>query len=150
MSFGPQSAIILYFIAMLGLWKAIPAGVFLNISPLIIGIITFLGSFTTALLIFLFGGRIKQFILDRSENRRMQKKRGKIQHLIDRYGLVGLGILGTITVGPAASVAMGIIITKKRKKLLLWITAGIMLWSGVLTVLATLAYDMFKRLAFLP
>jgi len=149
MKLGPHSIIILYFIAMIGLWKAVPAGVFFNLPPLIIGIITFSGSFTTTLLVFLFGGRIKRYLLERSENRRVKKRRGKIQRLVDKYGLVGLGLLGTITVGSAVSVAMGIIITDKKKELFLWITAGIFFWSVALTALATLAYDVFNRLTVL-
>jgi membrane protein DedA with SNARE-associated domain len=146
---GPHRAFVLYLIALLGIWKAVPAGVFLSLSPLFIWLVTFLGSFTTTTLIYLFGGRIKRYLRERSENRRVQRKLQKIQHLIDRYGLIGLGLAGTIMVGPALSVAVGLVITEEKEKLLLWVNAGNLFWSLALTALATLAYDLFTRLSVL-
>ncbi|MFW6181286.1 MAG: small multi-drug export protein, partial [Spirochaetota bacterium] len=141
---GPHRAFVLYLIALLGIWKAVPAGVFFHLSPLLIWLITFLGALTSSVLIYLFGGRIKRYIMERTDNRRVQRKLRRIQHLIDRFGLIGLGLVGTITVGPAASVAVGLVVTEEKRKLLLWVTAGNFFWSTALTALAILAGTLEK------
>jgi hypothetical protein len=67
--------------------------------------------------------------------------------LFEKYGIPGMGILGTLLLGPNMTMAMGMIIVKKEKALLLWTGLGIIVWTVVLTLIGTYSVELFQELA---
>jgi len=124
---------VILFLGVLGIWKSVPVGFILNMHPLLVCTMTILGASLGVLLIYLIGSNLKRRILSLSG--KSNKKQQKINKIFDRYGVPGLGMLATLVVGPALTMALGLTIVKNGKNLLLWTNIGIVVWSVLLTLI---------------
>jgi membrane protein DedA with SNARE-associated domain len=136
---------IIFLIAILGIWKSIPLGFILNIDPLWTGIMTVLGALGGIVVLFFLGGTTKRFVLKRLERKGFRRKEQKMNRLMERYGIIGLGIFGTLVMGPNATMAIGLVIVRSNAKLLLWTSVGVLLWTAVLTLIGTLGLGLFHQ-----
>lgn len=137
---------IIFLTGLLGVWKAIPVGLALQCNALTIMIMTAAGALVAIVIIYLLGSKIKEWILKRLKKGKSEKKKGRLTALLDKYGVPGMGILGTLLLGPNMTMAMGMIIVKKEKSLLLWTAAGIIIWTVVLTLVGTYSVELFEKL----
>jgi membrane protein DedA with SNARE-associated domain len=137
---------IVFLTGMLGVWKAIPVGLALQCNALTIILMTASGALVSIFIIFLMGRRIKQYILKRLNKGKSAKKKGRLMVLLDKYGIIGMGIFGTLILGPNMTMAMGLVIVTKEKSLLLWTAAGIIIWTVVLTMIGTYSVELFENL----
>jgi len=143
-----HNLVIIYLTGMLGIWKAIPVGIILNASPLSICLMTILGASTTVVVIYLFGGWVRQFVLSKLNKNKLNKTKKKTNKLLARYGVIGLGLFGTMTMGPNMAILLGLIVVKARIILLAWIIIGILVWTAILTTAAALSFELFERIVF--
>jgi hypothetical protein len=58
-----------------------------------------------------------------------------ITRIWNKYGIVGLGILGTITVGAPISIAVGAGLNVNLKKLLVWCCIGVITRCILFTII---------------
>jgi membrane protein DedA with SNARE-associated domain len=98
--------IIVFFAAMLGIWKAVPIGILLKSPPVLVCITTVFGASISASGVFFFGYRFKDAIQKRMNYKRMVKKQQRGKRLLDHYGVIGLGIFGTLI--PVSSSRMSV------------------------------------------
>jgi membrane protein DedA with SNARE-associated domain len=137
---------IIFLTGMLGVWKAIPVGLALQCNALTIILMTASGALVSIFIIFLMGRRIKQWILKRLNKGKSTKRKDRLAVLLDKYGIIGMGIFGTLILGPNMTMAMGLVIVTKEKSLLLWTAAGIIIWTVVLTMIGTYSVELFENL----
>ena len=137
---------IIFLIGLLGVWKAIPVGLALQCNTLTIILMTACGALVAITIIFLLERKIKEWILKRLNKGRSTKKKGRLNALFEKYGIIGMGIFGTLLLGPNMTMAMGMIIVKKEKQLLLWTAAGIIIWTVVLTLIGRYSIEFFNKL----
>jgi len=64
----------------------------------------------------------------------------------DRYGVVGLGLLAPLLVGAPLGTALGLLPGAPVRRLLLWVSVGIVLWSALLTAAGALGLAGFETL----
>jgi membrane protein DedA with SNARE-associated domain len=145
-----QRLIIVFLVGTIGIWKAVPAGFLLKVPPVLIFIMTVLGASAGVSTIYVFGKWITSYIKKKKDSRRIGHKQSRARNLFEKYGIIGFALLGTILMGPQITMAMGLIIVKTQKKLFLWILAGIVAWTGVLTILAALGIELFTKLSLFP
>jgi membrane protein DedA with SNARE-associated domain len=138
---------IIFLTGLLGVWKAIPVGLALGCNAFTIILMTGTGALLAIVIIYLLGSRVKKWILKRLDKGKSEKKKGKLNSLLEKYGIPGMGILGTLLLGPNMTMAMGMIIVKKEKALLLWTAVGIVIWTVVLTFIGTYSVELFQELA---
>jgi membrane protein YqaA with SNARE-associated domain len=141
--------IVVYLIGMLGIQKAIPVGIVLNIPPQSICLMTILGASTVVILIYVLGSKVRMLVVRRMEGKRLNTKKKKIDKLMLKFGVIGLGLLGTLIMGSHLTTLIGLIVVHEKTKLLLWIIIGILFWTSLLTAVAELSSDLFKRVLFL-
>ena len=135
---------IIYLLGAAGIWKSIPAGFILNASPVSICLFTILGAFSAILLIYLLGSRVKMYIFKRLHKSGMRKKSDRIEGLFEKYGGIGVGLLGTVMIGPNMTMALGLAIIKSEKTILVWTLAGTAFWSIVLTIIGHYGISIFN------
>jgi hypothetical protein len=126
----------IYLAGITGIWKGVPVGFALQAHPVMTAIFTALGSITVVLILLFSGERLKKWILERYSTRRLERKKGKLLGLMDRYGVAGLGLIASGVIGPVLSTLLGVVVIEKTRKLLVFLIAGVILWSGLLTILA--------------
>ena len=134
----------IYLVGIAGIWKAIPVGIALKSHPVEIASFTALGSITTVLLLFYFGERVKVWINKKWSKEKMESKKGKFSAIMDKYGVVGLGIICPGIFGPISTILVGLLIVKNTAKLMPYLIIGIILWSFALTWFAVSGYELVK------
>jgi len=104
------------------------------------------GALVAIVIIYLLGRKVKKWILNRINKGKSVSKKGKLNRLFEKYGVPGMGIIGTLLLGPNMTMAMGMIIVKKERSLLVWTAAGIIIWTVVLTLIGTYSVELFQEL----
>ncbi|MFS0557309.1 small multi-drug export protein [Brevibacillus sp. 179-C9.3 HS] len=116
---------------MLELWAAIPVGFMLKLPPVLIGIFSAVGAIISAGVIIFVGGSLRNWLLKRVEKR--SKRQGRMWQIWDKYGVIGLGLASPLLTGAPLGAAIGISLGAPTKKLMFWMTVGIIIWSAILT-----------------
>lgn len=141
--------ILVKFISVVGLsiielWAAIPAGMALNLHPLLICIASATGAIIGALLIILFGDVLRKRLLKKKNKK--ERTKGRIYLIWEKYGVIGLGLLSPLITGALLGAAIGISLGAAPRKLILWLSIGIVIWAVLLTAIGTLGLEGFRLL----
>ena len=129
-------------LGIIELWAAIPAGTALKLHPLLNGLAAGLGAIIGALLVIILGDRLRNWLLKKKEKE--QKNKGWIYRIWEKYGVIGLGILSPLITGSLLGAAIGISLGASPKRLILWMSVGIVIWTIVLTIISTLGFAVFE------
>ncbi|MBN2174629.1 MAG: small multi-drug export protein [Bacteroidales bacterium] len=140
------NSLIVFLTGILGIWKAIPVGLLLKLNPPMIFFMTASGAIVGVSLLYFFGNRIRIYISNRRTKKGKTGKERKAAHLLEKYGVPGLGFFGCLIMGPNMTIILGLILVKSRKQLYWWTVAGIIAWSLVLTIIASLSLEVFIKL----
>lgn len=134
----------IYLVGIAGIWKAIPVGIALQAHPIETASFTALGSITTVILLYYFGERVKKYVMKKWSQEKLDSKKGRLSHIMDKYGTAGLGIICPGLFGPITTIIVGLLIVKPTGKLMPYLIIGIILWSFALTYIAVTGVDFFK------
>jgi membrane protein DedA with SNARE-associated domain len=137
--------VVIYLLALTGIIKAVPMGFVLQAPPIMIGLMTLLGGFTSVIFLFFFGYRFKKIILRGMGRKGLEKKRKRGTELLEKYGVAGLGLFGPILIGSAVTIILGILVSDQRRRVLLWSLIGIILWTTVLSLAAAVGLEFVDR-----
>ena len=125
------SGLIIFGLAVLELWVAIPAGFALSIDPLMIILLSSSGNIVGVLIILFIGENFRDRILNWSLGEKM--KNSHAFQIWNKYGLIGLGLSSPLLFGAWLGTAIGIVLEAPNGRLMLWLIIGIVLWSISLT-----------------
>lgn len=126
--------------AFFSFWSAIPAGVALNLSPLLVAVTTTISYASGAALVALVGAPLRERIRRLMEGRQ-NKAAARPNRMLrlallawERFGLVGLALLAPMTVGAQVGAVIGLSFGARPLRLILALTAGAALWSALITL----------------
>ena len=122
----------------LELWAAVPAGLALQLHPIVVGSTAALGATLSALAVVLLGGRVRIWLLGRHGGKQKGGRQKLIQDAWHRFGVIGLGLLAPLLTGAPLGAALGVALGAPTGRLLFWVILGIALWATVLTLAAML------------
>lgn len=122
-------------LATFEIYAAIPAGFAFNLSPWAILLASVTGGLTSVFVAAFLGEKIKAFFMRFKKPKSEKPKEGMVHSLWNKYGIVGLGFLGTVLVGAPASIAVGIGFNASLKKLLTWCCIGVVTRCLVFTII---------------
>lgn len=108
-------------------YAAIAAGVAFGLSPLTICIATITGGVAGVYITAYMGDKIKKLI-EKYRPAKAKAESGKhqfIKKLWRRYGVFGVGFIGTFLVGAVISIGVGLGFNVTRKPLMMWCVAAI-------------------------
>ena len=139
------SIISVFLVSVIELWLGIPLGLYLNLDPILIVIISAAGSILSAVLVIILGENVRKWFIkwrygDKSP------EHGKIYDIWEKYGVIGLGLLSPLLFGAPLGAALGIGFGASKNRLLLWMTVGILIWSLILTSAALYGILSFQSL----
>ncbi|TDF98885.1 small multi-drug export protein [Paenibacillus piri] len=130
---------------ILELWAAIPLGFTLQLPPVATGICSALGSIVAAAVIIFFGKSFRNWLVQRFQ-RKNERKETTMSRVWKKYGIIGLGFLSPLLTGSPLGAAIGVSLGAEPRRLMLWMTLGIVFWSAVLTTalaLGIMSYTSF-------
>lgn len=128
----------IFGLAWFSFWTAIPAGLALSIHPIAIILITSTSYISGILICILPAQSVRIWVMKRFGKQLDQSTQDDrfIMRLWHRYGIIGFGLIAPMTVGAQLGAIIGIALNIPRKKLVLWMIIGVILWSVGLTLLA--------------
>ena len=135
--------LILFCVGSLGLWMAIPVGLAYGFNPYVIAITIILGSACSTTLVYIFGSRVKRYVMSKRGERYLGKSKAKMHRYLNKYGVIGLGLLLPGIFGPMLGMAIGITIVRASKRLLIWSLIGNVIWSILLSGIGALGITIF-------
>lgn len=130
-------------LASFEIYAAIPAGFAFNLSPLTILAATILGGLAGVFVAAFLGDRIRHFFTRNKKKSEEKPKTGLAHRLWDKYGIIGLGFIGTMTVGAPASLAVGLSMGASTKKLVTWCCLGVIARCTLFTTIGHFGVQLF-------
>lgn len=132
-------------LGIIELWLAIPAGIALQLHPLLIGSASALGAAIGAIVVIFFGERLRNWLLSKrkdktGEEEEKQEDKKLINKIWDKYGVIGLGLLSPLLTGAPLGAAIGISLGASSKRLFTWMGVGIAIWAIILTAISVLGF----------
>jgi membrane protein YqaA with SNARE-associated domain len=123
-------------LATFEVYAAIPAGFAFKLSPLLIFIASTIGGLIGVFMAAYLGKQIKNFF-NKYRKVREEKKApdGLVLKIWNKYGVIGLGFLGTMTVGAPISIGVGVGFNVPINKLVIWCCVGVITRCALFTSL---------------
>ena len=134
---------ILFLVGSFGLWMAIPVGMAYGFSPVVIAITIILGSATSTSIVYVFGNKVKRYVMSKRGERYLGKSKAKMHRYLNKYGVIGLGLLLPGIFGPALGMAIGITLVRATKRLWIWTLVGNVIWSILMASVGALGITIF-------
>lgn len=129
-------------LATFEVYAAIPAGFAFGMHPGTIFTASTIGGLVGVFVAAFLGDRIRAFF--RKNKPAVEKpKTGLAYRLWDKYGIIGLGFLGTMTVGAPISLAVGVGFNAPIKKLVTWCCVGVLVRCAVFTAVGHYGLQLF-------
>jgi hypothetical protein len=128
----------IFALAFFYFWPAIPAGLALGLSPVVVIITTSLSYACGAAVVTLLGERVREWVMRRLGRKADANPDSLIRRIWKKYGLVGLGLLAPMTVGAQIGAAVGLALNGQPRRLFLALALGGLVWSIALTAAVSL------------
>ena len=132
-------------LATFEIYAAIPAGFAFKLSPWIIFFAALAGGIIGVLIAAFLGEKIEKFIAKfrKPKTSPKENKPNLARKLWDKYGIVGLGVLGTFTVGAPVSIAAGVGLNINMHKLATWCCVGVLARCVIFTLVGYYGAKLF-------
>lgn len=122
-------------LATFEIYAAIPAGFAFGLPAWIIFLASLAGGLTGVFIAAFLGDKIKGLVARYRKPKVKEVKTDTLAHRIwNRFGVIGLGLMGTFTVGAPISIAVGVGLNASLKKLVFWCCMGVLARCLVFTV----------------
>ena len=114
-------------LATFEIYVAIPTGFAFHLSPWIIFFASVAGGLTGVFVVAFLGEAIKKFFARfRKTSSVKEVNTDTLAHRIwNKFGIIGLGFLGTLLVGAPISIAVGLGFNAQMHKLIIWCCVGV-------------------------
>ncbi|MEO5945707.1 MAG: small multi-drug export protein [Chitinophagaceae bacterium] len=130
-------------LATFEIYAAIPAGLAFGLSPWVIFLASLTGGIVGVYVTIFLGDRIKAFFAKYKKPKEEKPKTGLIYRIWGKYGVIGLGFLGTITVGAPISIAVGYSFNVSVVKLITWCCIGVVTRCAIFTTVGHYGLKVF-------
>ena len=123
-------------LASFEIYAAIPAGFAFGLSPWIIFFASIVGGIAGVFVAAFLGDKIRALASKyrKKKEKEEKPKSGMVYRIWDKYGIIGLGFLGTMTVGAPVSIAVGVGFNAPLKKLITWCCLGVITRCIIFTI----------------
>jgi membrane protein YqaA with SNARE-associated domain len=135
--------LILFLVGSFGLWLAIPVGLAYGFNPVVIALTIIMGSATSTTIVYIFGSKVKRYVMSKRGEQYLGKTKAKMYRYLNKYGLIGLGLLLPGIFGPALGMAIGITLVRDTKRLWIWTLIGNVIWSIMMASVGAVGITIF-------
>lgn len=122
-------------LATFEIYAAIPAGFAFGLPSWSIFISTVIGGLIGVFAAAFLGEKIQRYFAKFRKPKNEKKEHKLIHRIWNKYGVVGLGFFGTMTVGAPISIGVGTGLNVSIKKLLVWCCIGVITRCALFTIL---------------
>jgi uncharacterized membrane protein len=124
-------------LATFEIYAAIPAGFAFKLHPLEIFSYSLLGGLIGVFVAAYLGDIIKKWVSKyrKPKPNKVTKEPGFVLKIWDKYGVIGLGLLGTMSVGAPISIGIGVGFNVPTNKMVFWCSLGVLLRCAIFTAI---------------
>jgi membrane protein YqaA with SNARE-associated domain len=123
-------------LATFEVYAAIPAGFAFKLSPLVIFLSSTAGGLIGVFAAAYLGSLIQRLLGKYRKTKKEEKpKSGFVLRVWEKYGLIGLGVIGTMTVGGPISIGVGVGFNVPINKLVFYCCIGVIARCAIFTFL---------------
>jgi membrane protein YqaA with SNARE-associated domain len=123
-------------LATFEIYAAIPTGFLMGLSPWTIFFASVVGGLIGVFVTAFLGERIRRFFSKGKPEKKDEVNKHPVLHRIwNKYGIVGLGFIGTMSVGAPISIAVGVALNANLNKLLTWCCIGVITRCVIFTLI---------------
>jgi membrane protein YqaA with SNARE-associated domain len=132
-------------LATFEIYAAIPAGFAFGLSPIIIFLASLTGGLMGVFVAAYLGDLIKSLVNKVRKNKvaKHKKEPGFVLKIWERYGVIGLGLLGTMTVGAPISIGIGVGFNVPTNKMVFWCSLGVLIRCALFTSIGHFSLQLF-------
>lgn len=130
-------------LATFEIYAAIPAGFAFGLSPWIIFFASITGGLVGVFVAAFLGDKIRSFLYKNKPKEEKKYKHPMVHKIWEKYGIVGLGFFGTMSVGAPISIAVGVGLNANLKKLLTWCCVGVACRCVIFTLIGYYGLKLF-------
>ncbi len=132
-------------LATFEIYVAIPTGFAFGLSPWIIFAAAFVGGIIGVFVATFLGEKIELFIAKFRKPKTVEQiKEPNFAHKIwNKFGIIGLGFFGTMTVGAPVSIAVGVGFNVNMHKLAAWCCLGVLVRCTIFTLIGHYGMKLF-------
>jgi membrane protein YqaA with SNARE-associated domain len=130
-------------LATFEIYAAIPAGFAFGLSSWTIFFAALVGGLAGVFISAFLGEKIRRFFHKNKPGNEKKPKHPMVYKLWNKYGIIGLGFLGTLTVGAPVSIAAGVGLNANIKKLLTWCCIGVITRCALFTAVGHYGVQLF-------
>lgn len=132
-------------LATFEIYAAIPAGFAFKLNPIEIFSYSVLGGLIGVFVAAYFGGLIKKWVnkLRKPKTDKESKEPGFALKIWHKYGVIGLGLLGTMSVGAPISIGIGVGFNVPTNKMVFWCSLGVFLRCALFTTIGYFGLKLF-------
>jgi uncharacterized membrane protein len=144
------------------IWAAVPAGLAMGLHPAAVAAASAAGSIMVVLAVVLIGEPARAWLIRRlgpNFERALGEvtasadgdgssggKRSAIARLWQRYGFIGLALVAPLFPGPPGAAALALALGIPGRRVLLWMSVGVLLWTAGFTLAVTLGFKGFQQM----
>ena len=118
---------------MVEIWGAVPVGLALGLSPVLVWILTIVGSLIGVSAVAVAGEAVRAWLV-RRRGASTAAGHGRLYGVWIRYGIVGWGLVSPLVFAPAMGTAIGMALGAPRRRLIVWMSAGVAVWTSILVI----------------
>ena len=130
-------------LASFEIYAAIPAGFAFGLSPWIIFSASVTGGLIGVFVAAFLGDAIRKLFNRNKKPAEAKPATSLIYRIWNKYGIIGLGFLGTMTVGAPVSLAVGIGFKAPLRKLITWCCVGVITRCVLFTLVGYYGLKLF-------
>ncbi len=148
-SFAFQNTKMLYKIltvaglATFEIYAAIPAGFAFKLSPFVIFLASAIGGLLGVFVAAYLGDIIKNWISKFRKPKVAKSEPSFVLKIWEKYGVIGLGLLGTMTVGAPISIGVGVGFNVPTNKMVFWCCLGVLIRCALFTTIGHFSLKLF-------
>lgn len=124
------------------IYAAIPAGFAFKLPPLLIFFSSAIGGLAGVFIATFLGDKIRRLFY-KNKPEKPAKTNGLAHRIWHKYGIIGLGVAGTITVGAPISIGVGVGLNAPLYKMLVWCCLGVVIRCMLFTTLGHYGLKLF-------
>lgn len=132
-----------FLIGLIETWGAIPVGFAFGLHPLLIGTLVLVSAMTAAAIVLFTGDKLRKLIESKLMRGNEEKRRGKLQTVLDKYGATGFGLIAPWVTGVLIGTIIGATLGIPSRKLFIWLGIGTLICVIVLVLLGWLGVKTF-------
>ncbi|MGZ8558575.1 MAG: small multi-drug export protein [Chitinophagaceae bacterium] len=130
-------------LATFEIYAAIPMGFAFGLSAWTIFIASVTGGLIGVFVAAFLGDKIRAFFHKNKPIKEKENKHPVIRRIWNKYGIIGLGFLGTLSVGAPVSIAVGTSLNANLNKLVTWCCIGVLTRCVLFTIIGYYGLQLF-------